>query len=118
MQVFILLGCCQLRSDNAPGQLLWTVFHTLPENGVEYPDQLAACCNNGLFACQRILLPCSEILIDLTELCIDSHHGQYDLKQNLPQPLSSSLADGASAMVFAGTVLFELQPGQLLDLLR
>ena len=88
------------------------------QDGIEYPDQLAACCDDGLLAFERILLPGRKVFIHLTELGIVLDHGQHDLKQDLPQPFSSALADRGPALVFTGAVFFQFQPGQLLDLLR
>ena len=88
------------------------------QDGIEYPDQLAACCDDGLLAFERILLPDREGFIHLTELGIVLEHGKHDLKQDLPQPFSSALADGGPASMLAGTVFFQFQSGQLLDLLR
>lgn len=87
------------------------------QDGIEYPYQFAACCDDGLLALERILLSGGEILIYLAKLGIVLNHGQHDLEQNLSQPFPSSFADGASAAMLAGAVFLDLQPGQLLDLL-
>ena len=88
------------------------------QDGIKYPNQLAACCDDGLLAFEWVLLPGREVFIHLTELGIVPNHGQHDLKQNLPQPFSAAFADGGSASMLTGAVLFQFQSGQFLDLLR
>ena len=71
------------------------------QDGIEYPYQLAACCDDGLLALERVLLPGREVFIHLMELSIVLNHGQHDLKQDLPQPFPPALADGGSASVLS-----------------
>ena len=74
LQVF-LLGCRQLRADDVRPQLLRIIIHTALENSIKYPNQLTACCDDGLLALERILFPGSEVLIHFPELGIVLNHG-------------------------------------------
>lgn len=65
-----LSGCRRLRIDPVHPQLLRIILCAMFQDGIEYPDQLAACCDDGLLDFERILLPDREVLIHLTELLI------------------------------------------------
>lgn len=104
--------------DNIRAQPVRVVVHAARENGVEDVDQLAAYRHDSLLTLERILLLGRVIVIHLPKLIVAPYQRQNRLEQDLPQILPSTLADGRLALVLAGAVLLEFQPGQLLNLLR